>query len=114
MPKPNKKTPKATPEQPRWKTVEEMTGREVVSEAEGLASYAASCRIHGDGINSKEVIRFNKCIERIENERLTDPEHIASIRIGWDDRLSQNRDMLVSLYRYGGTLEGMRKLFAPA
>lgn len=97
-----------------WKTVEEMTGAEVVSEAESLASYAASCRVIGQGINTKEVVRFNRCIERIETERLTDPDHIASIRIGWDERLAPNRDMLVSLYRYGGTLEGMRRLMEPA
>lgn len=97
-----------------WKRVEEMSGPEVVTEAESLASYAASCRVIEQGINTKEVVRFNQCIERIENERLTDPEHIASIRIGWDDRLAANRDVLVSLYRYGGTLAGMRRLFAPA
>lgn len=97
-----------------WKRVEQMTGPEVVSEAESLASYAASCRVIGQGINSKEVVRFNQCIERIETERLTDPEHIASIRIGWDERLAGNRNMLVSLYRVGGTLEGMRRLMEPA
>jgi hypothetical protein len=100
-------------ELPRWKTVEEMTGPEVVREAESLASYAEGCRRCGDGINSKESIRFNKCISRIETERLTDPYSIVSIRCQWDERLESGRDLLLSLYENGGTLEGMQKLFAP-
>ena len=97
-----------------FKTVEQMTGDEVVSEAENLASYAESCREIGQGINTKESIRFNKCIARIEAEKLTPPFNIVDIRIRWDERLSGGRTMLTRLYENGGTLEGMRKLFAPA
>jgi hypothetical protein len=95
-----------------WKQVEEMTGPEVVSTAESLASYAASCRVHGQGINSKEVIRFNKCIDRIEAERLTNPEHLVELHTTWNPALYENRDMLLSLFRVGGTMAGMKALFA--
>jgi hypothetical protein len=95
-----------------WKTVEEMTAVEVVNEAESLASYAEGCRDIEQGINSKEVIRFNRCMERIEAERLTDPSNLVSLHIRWNPNLSGNYDMLLSLFRNGGTLAGMRKLFA--
>lgn len=96
------------------KTVEEMTPSEVVNEAESLSRYAESCREIGQGINSKEVIRFNRCINRIESERLTNPHHIVEIRVRWDERLQSGRDLLLRLYENGGTLEGMQRLFAPA
>lgn len=117
MPKTKKtKATKADAIMLMFKSVDQMTGPEVVNEAEGLASYAESCRSSGQGINSKEVIRFNKCIERIENERLTEPYNIVSIRTRWDERMNRSdfRDMLMRIYQNGGTLEGMRKLFAPA
>ena len=110
MPKPKK----IQADLSRWKAVEEMTGPEVVSEAESLASYAEGCRQCGDGINSKEVFRFNACISRIEKERLTEPYNIVSIRCRWDERLNSGRDLLLSLYENGGTLEGMQRLLAPA
>lgn len=99
---------------PVFKTVDEMTGPEVVQEAEHLAGYVESCREIMQGINTKEVVRFNRCIERIENEKLTPPFNIVSIRLKWDPRLSEFRDMLVRLYENGATLEGMKALFAPA
>lgn len=102
------------PAAPVFKTVEEMTGAEVVQEAEHLASYAESCREIMQGINTKEVVRFNRCIQRIENEKLAAPSDIVSIRLKWDPRMSEYRDLLVRLYEHGGTLEGMRTLFAPA
>jgi hypothetical protein len=95
-----------------WKTVEEMTGAEVVNEAESLASYAEGCREIEQGINSKEVIRFNRCMTRIEEERLTDPSNIVSLHLRWNPDLNRFYDMMLSLFKNGGTLAGMRKLFA--
>lgn len=95
-----------------WKTVEELGGPEVVREAEGLASYAEDCREIGQGINSKEVVRFNRCMDRIERERLTDPLSIVSLHTRWNPDLSRYHNMLHSVFISGGTLEGMRKLFA--
>lgn len=98
-----------------WKTVEEMTGGEVVSEAENLAGYAESCREIQQGINSKEVIRFRKCMERIEAEKLTPPLHIVELHQRWDPRFTPTqRQMLLRLFEAGGTMAGMRKLFEPA
>ena len=97
-----------------WKTVEEMKGSEVVSEAESLASYAEGCRELGDGINSKEFVRFNRCMARIEAERLAEPRVIVSLHTRWNPDLCRFHDMLHSVFKNGGTLEGMRKLFAPA
>lgn len=97
-----------------WKSVEAMTGAEVVSTAESLASYAASCRVHGQGINSKESIRFNQCLTRIEDERLTNPEHLVELHTTWNPAMYASRDLLLSLFRNGGTLAGMKALFAPA
>lgn len=111
---PRTKKPKNRPVAQVFKTVEEMTGPEVVQEARHLADYAEACRQIQQGINTKEVVRFNKCVERIENEKLTSPDGIVSIRLQWDPRMSQYRSMLVRLYENGGTLEGMRALFAPA
>lgn len=108
-----KKTPKTEQDPFRWKAVEEMTAAEVVNEAENLSYYAQGCREIGQGINSKEVIRFNGCINRIEKERLTNPSHLVEIRVRWDERLSGGRDLLFRLYQSGGTLEAMQKLFAP-
>lgn len=110
---PKTKKPTKRPAAPVFKTVEEMTGREVVQEAQHLADYAASCREIQQGINTKEVVRFKKCIERIENEKLTSPYGIVSIRLQWDPRMRQFQPLLVRLYENGGTLEGMRALFAP-
>lgn len=97
-----------------FKTVAELSKAEVVSEAASLARYAESCREIQQGINSKEVIRFKRCMERIEAEQLESPEYRAELHIQWDPRMTENREMLTSLFRNGGTLEGMRKLFAPA
>ena len=98
-----------------WKTVEEMSGPEVVSTAEGLASYAEGCREIQQGINSKEVKRFRKCMERIEAEKLAHPHSIVELHHRWDPRLSpEQRRMLLHLFESGGTMAGMRKLFAPA
>jgi hypothetical protein len=94
------------------KTVEELKGPEVVSEAEGLASYAEDCREVGQGINSKETVRFNRCMTRIEAERLTDPLTIVNLHLRWNPDLSPNYSMLLGIFRNGGTLDGMRKLFA--
>jgi hypothetical protein len=95
-----------------WKTVAEMSSTEVVSEAASLASYAESCREIEQGINTKEAIRFKRCMERIEAEQLESPEYIAELHIQWDPRMAAGRGMLVSLFRNGCTLEGMRKLFS--
>lgn len=117
MPK-TKKTPKAKQTQvelPRWKTVEEMTGPEVVREAESLASYAEGCRDCQQGINTKEVIRFKRCLERIEAERLAPPFQIVELHERWNPGYTpMQRKMMLGLFENGGTLEGMRKLFAPA
>lgn len=97
-----------------WKQVEELSGPEVVNEAEGLASYAEGCREIEQGINSKEVIRFRLCMERIEKERLTSPREIVSLHLRWNPDLSHFYDMLLRLFENGGTLDGMRKLFVAA
>ena len=97
-----------------WKTVEEMTGPEVVNEAESLAYYAESCREIEQGINSKESIRFRRCMERVEKEKLADPLTIVNLHTRWNPDLSRFHDMLHGLFKNGGTLDGMRKLFAPA
>lgn len=98
-----------------WKTVEEMTGNEVVSEAEGLASYAERCREIQQGINTKEVFRFRACMDRIEAERLSNPTHIVELHSRWDPRLSPDqRSMMLRIFNVGGTMAGMRALFAPA
>lgn len=94
------------------RTVEELKGSEVVSEAEGLVSYAEDCRELGQGVNSKETIRFNRCMTRIEAEKLTDPMTIVNLHTRWNPELGRFHDMLHSVFKNGGTLDGMRKLFA--
>jgi hypothetical protein len=95
-----------------WKTVEELKGSEVVNEAESLASYAENCREIEQGVNSKEVIRFRRCMERIEAEKLADPMTIVNLHTRWDPELSRFHDMLLHVFKNGGTLNGMRALFA--
>lgn len=97
-----------------WKRVEEMSAAEVVSEAESLARYAERCRESGQGINSKEVVRYKACSERMVREKLARPEEIAEIECMWDERNREFRDLLVSAFRGGCTLDDMRKLFTPA
>jgi hypothetical protein len=99
-----------------WKTVEEMSAAEVVSTAESLASYAESCREIQQGINTKEVVRFNKCMTRIEGEKLESPAYIIELRRRWNPDFAADpvhRQMLTRLFENGCTLEGMSKLFAP-
>lgn len=94
-----------------FKTVEEMSGEEVVSAASGLAYYASACRDIGQGINSKETVRFNACLKRMIKEKLTSPEHIVEIECGWNPRLADFSDLLLSLYKNGTTREEMSALF---
>lgn len=96
-----------------WKMVEEMTAREVVDTAESLAGYAEGCREIEQGINTKESVRFRSCMARIENEKLASPHEIASLHVRWNPNLGRHYDMLQRLFEHGGTLEGMRQLFAP-
>lgn len=96
-----------------FKTVEEMTGPEVVLTAENLADYAVDCREIEQGINTKESVRFRKCMSRIETEKLTSPINMASLHIRWNQNLSKHYELLLSLFKGGGTLDAMRTLFGP-
>lgn len=93
-----------------WKRVEEMTGSEVVNEAHNLASYAQSCREIGQGINTKESVRFRACMNRVETEKLCPPAEMVDLHVQWDGRLAKSRDLLLRLFEGGCTMAGMRAL----
>lgn len=98
-----------------WKRVEAMNGEEVVSEAHTLAQYAEDCRQIGQGINSKEVVRFRRCMERIETEKLCPPAEMVDLHAQWDERFngSTARSMLLKMFEGGVTMSQLREAFAP-
>ena len=51
-----------------WKTVEEMTLAECEDTKDSLERYFESCQRIGQGINSKETVRYRRACERIERE----------------------------------------------
>jgi hypothetical protein len=97
-----------------YKTVAQMKPAEVVAEAESLCSYMESCREIGQGFNSKEIIRFNQCMDRIEAERLESPEYIVELHVRMNPRMAAGRDMMLRIFKGGCTTKQMQAFFAPA
>lgn len=48
-----------------WKTVDDMTVDEAEQEMYSLESYFESCVEIGQGINSKESIRYRRCCDKV-------------------------------------------------
>ena len=51
------------------KRIEDMTIEEVECEKELLEEYFRECEKIEQGINSKETVRYNKCLERLVSEQ---------------------------------------------
>lgn len=49
-----------------WKTVDQMTVDEAEQEMYSLEAYFAECEEIGQGINSKETIRYRRCCDKVE------------------------------------------------
>jgi len=48
------------------KTVEEMTVDEAVQEIEWMEDYFRMCAVNGEGISSKDSIRYRRCCDKVE------------------------------------------------
>jgi len=94
-----------------WKRVEKMTPAEVYETAVSLAGYAESCREIGQGINSKESIRFRQCMERLETEKLSKPADIVELWCRWDSRRRGTADLEIRLRESGIDLKKAAELF---
>lgn len=66
-----------------WKPVVKMTPDEVADLARSLANQAEMCRLHGDGINTKESVRFRAAMQRIKDEHLIDDRGQTDLWTQW-------------------------------
>ncbi len=96
-----------------WKKVAEMTTDEAMVEAEHLVRYMEQCREIGQGVNTKETVRFNRCLARLKAERPEEAAFIADMEIRWNPALAEFRDLLVMCAKNNVNMEQMRQMFEP-
>ncbi len=70
-----------------WKKVADMEPGEVVGEAMSQANGARMARQHKGGISSKDAMRFQQSMDRIEQESLADKRTIDDL---WNQWRGQN------------------------
>jgi hypothetical protein len=94
-----------------WQRVEEMTPSDVHETAVSLAMYAESCREIGQGINSKESVRFRQCMGRLQDEKIIKPRDIVELWCRWDERRRSTADLEIRLLERGVDMKKMAELF---
>jgi len=94
-----------------WMRVEEMKPDEVNETAVSLAMYMEGCREIGQGVNSKESIRFRQCMKRLQDEKLIKPRDIVELWCRWDPRRRDSADLEIRLLESGVDMKKMAELF---